>query len=223
MQPTYLPWLGYFNLMASVDIFVFLDNVQFSKQSWQQRNRIIIKDQLFWLTVPVLSHGKSAQLINQVKIKQEVCWESKHQKTIIDTYRGAPWGGMVIDLISEVLLKKTDSLCELNISLIDAIANLLKIKCKIVRASSLNCSGERSERLLAICRTVGGTEYLSPLGSKEYLEMDGVFADAHFPIIYQNFSPSVYRTAKPIIEGENPSIIDAIAWVGPEGTRKLIS
>lgn len=222
MQPTYLPWLGYFNLMASVEHFVFLDNVQFSKQSWQQRNRVIVNDRLLWLTVPVLSHGRSDQLIDQVEVKNDTNWRSKHQKTIAEACRGAPSGKLVMDLISEVLAKDENHLCEINISLITAIADLLQLKCKTVRASHLGCPGGRSDRLLAICRKLGATEYFSPSGSREYLEADGVFANAHFPVAYQQFSPPAYRTAEPIAAGENPSIIDAIAWIGPEETRNIV-
>src|SRR5580704_12957199 len=87
-QPTYLPWLGYFDLIDQVDVFVLLDNVQFEKQSWQQRNRIKTPTGLQWLTVPVIFRGRFGQLIKDVEIREAEFWRN-HLRAIELNYRRA--------------------------------------------------------------------------------------------------------------------------------------
>ena len=88
-QPTYLPWMGYFDLMDQVDVFVILDSVQFEKRSWQQRNRIKTLAGLQWLTVPVAVRGKQGQLIHEVEIQEPAFWEN-HLRNIELNYRRTP-------------------------------------------------------------------------------------------------------------------------------------
>lgn len=222
MQPTYLPWLGYFNLMAQADAFVFLDDVAFSRQSWQQRNRIIQDERLLWLTVPVLTSGRFSQSIAQVEVQDNLPWRRKHLASISAAYGRAPFGATVISLVSDVLEMKQPLLAQINIALITRIAELLEISCSIRLASELDCAGGRSGRLLAMCRTLDGTSYLSPAGAEEYLKTDGVFTDAAFPVQIQRFTPALYRSSAALQDGVFPSVIDALAWIGPQATRALI-
>lgn len=222
MQPTYLPWLGYFNLMAQADRFVFLDDVQFSRQSWQQRNRIIEGDALVWLSVPVQTGGRAGQEIRDVVIAETSPWRRKHLGRIAAAHARAPFGGEVSALVSDVLNRTECSLCALNISLIRAIAGYLGLDTPCVMASDLGVAGGRSERLLAMCRHLGGTRYLSPAGARDYLDADDVFANEGFPVSFQTFRPRPYRFAAPLLAGEFPSILDALAWIGPDATKALI-
>lgn len=222
MQPTYLPWLGYFNLMAQADTFVFLDDVTFSHRSWQQRNRIIQDERLLWLTVPVLTSGLLSQSINKVEVQDNLPWRRKHFASVSRAYGRAPFGTTVTSLVSDVLEMQKPHLALINISLITRIAKLLEISCSIRLASELDCTGGRSDRLLAMCRMLDGTSYLSPAGAEEYLKTDGVFTDAAFPVQIQRFAPALYRSSTALKDGVFPSIIDALAWIGPQATRKLI-
>lgn len=223
MQPTYLPWLGYFNLMAQADRFVFLDDVQFSRQSWQQRNRIIEGDTLVWLSVPVQTGGHAGQEIRDVRIADAQPWRRKHLGRIAAAHARAPFGGAVTALVSGVLDQPESRLCALNIALIRAIAGHLGIGTPCHMASDLGIGGGRSERLVAICRHLGGTRYLSPAGARAYLDEDGVFAAEGFPLSFQSYRPNPYRAAAPILAGEFPSILDALAWIGPDATKALIT
>ncbi len=222
MQPTYLPWLGYFNLMAQADVFVFLDDVAFSRQSWQQRNRIIQGERLLWLTVPVLTSGRFSQSIDEVEVQDNLPWRRKHLASISAAYGRAPFGAEVVSLVSDVLEMKHLQLVQINIALIERIAELLEISCSVRLASTLGYKGERSDRLLAMCRTLNGTAYLCPAGAEDYLKKDGTFEDAAFPVRIQRFTPAPYRSSAALQDGLFPSIIDALAWIGPQATRAVI-
>src|SRR5690242_14000816 len=125
-QPTYLPWLGYFDLIDQVDLFVFLDNVQFEKQSWQQRNRIKTPTGLQWLTVPVAFRGKFGQLIKEVEIRDpEFC--KNHLRAIELNYRRTPFFDSYFPELKEHFASITSRslLADLNIRLIEWIVNIL--------------------------------------------------------------------------------------------------
>ena len=222
MQPTYLPWMGYFNLICTADTFVFLDDAQFERRSWHNRNRVILAGKLTWLTVPVLSKGSFGQKIIDTKIISDSPWKRAHAATLMAAYAKAPHKDVIFELAKLYDHFEFTSICELNIQLIGWISNVLEIKTEIVRTSELDIPGKRSERLLRLCRTLGASEYLSPRGARDYIEADGVFAQENFPVSYQDFRPPAYRDSSPLHAGEFPSILDAIAYLGPAGTKALV-
>ncbi len=222
MQPTYLPWMGYFNLMKNVDRFVYLDDVIFDSRSWQQRNQIILGDKLLWLTVPVYTKGRSSQLINEVRINNETNWQRKHEKSLQSSFARAPYREILAPALTQVFSKTESLLADLNISFITLIASLLEINTPTICSSQLGCLGTKSARLFEICNRLGATSYISPAGSFDYVKSEGIFAKQALPVIFQNFNVPPYRAASPLLQGKNPSIIDALAWIGPEATRALI-
>jgi hypothetical protein len=168
-QPTYLPWLGYFDLIHSVDLFVVLDNVQFVKQSWQQRNRIKTAAGLQWLTVPVIFRGRLGQLIKDVEIR-DAQFSRDHVRAIELAYRRSEYFAEYFLAIKGLLEQRNSGLLvELNLSFIRWAMQALGISTPIVLASDLGVSGKRTELLAHICKAVGATQYVSPLGSAEYL------------------------------------------------------
>lgn len=223
MQPTYLPWLGYFNLIARSDAFVFLDDVEFSRQSWQQRNRIIVDDRILWLTVPVLTTGRYGQRINEVEIQNSLPWRRKQLVTLAESLAKAPFKQPVIDRISSIMVNGYSKLSELNIALIKSICDFIGLQTPMHMASDLGCIGGRSDRLLAMCAALGATDYLSPAGSRDYLANDGVFSAAGFPVSFQSYTPPIYRKSVVLDAGTFPSIVDALAWVGPSATIEMVS
>jgi len=222
MQPTYLPWLGYFNLIRNVDCFVFLDDVSFDHRSWQHRNRIILGDALTWLTVPVFSKGKRTQLIGNVLINNEVDWRRKHLGSLAAAFSHSLYRESIMSIVRDQYGSPFDLLADLNISFIVAISCLLNLKTRFIRSSELQCEGVRSQRLLHICNKLGATTYISPAGSREYIEADGAFEADSFSVLYQAFKVPQYRKASPLIQGEFPSILDSLAWIGTDATRLLI-
>jgi hypothetical protein len=168
-QPAYLPWLGYFDLIDQVNTFVLLDDVQFEKQSWQQRNRIKTPTGLQWLTVPVLFSGRFGQLINQVEIR-DLEFSRNHLRAIELNYRRAPFFDQYFEGLSSLLdCAQRALLVDLNVRLIEWFMNTLGIQTRLVLSSALGQPGKRTERLANICGSLGATRYLSPLGSAAYL------------------------------------------------------
>ena len=219
MQPTYLPYLGYFELIAQSDLFVFLDDVQFERRSWQSRNRILSPGGEMLLTVPVKKHAQDT-VLRDIRVSEDQPWREKHLASIRHAYAGRPHLSEVIDLL-EGALQVPARLSYLNFAIIASAAARMGLSTPMTMASALNCGGRRSQHLLNICRTVGATEYLSTSGSREYLETDGVFAWARMPIRYFAHEPKLYPQGRP---GFTPymAFIDAVANLGWEGTAALL-
>jgi len=192
MQPTYLPWLGYFDLIDQSDIFVLLDSVQFDKRSWQQRNRIKAPSGELLLTVPVFSRGKRDQKICEVQIEQSSNFADKHIRTIEHYYGKAPLFNSYIGELSAILRRRHQNLAELTIDLINWLSEAIGIKTELVRSSSLGVQGKKVELLVALCKTVGAECYLSPPGAKAYVDENNIFAQNNIRLEYQNFKHPVY-------------------------------
>ena len=170
MQPTFLPWPAYFALINHVDEFIFLDNVQFDKRSWQQRNFIISNNKKTLLTVPVASKSKFNQLINEVEIDQSSQYIKKHLRTIEMSYSKTEFYKKNIEDISEIYKKNFKYLIDLNLTLIKLFLKKMKIDTKIISASELNIKEKKENLIDAICKNRNCDEYISPEGSKIYLE-----------------------------------------------------
>lgn len=194
MQPTYMPWLGYFDLIDQVDMFVLLDDVQFSKGSWQHRNRIKTPKGLEWLSVPLLLRGRSSQLIQDVVIRDCRFWVS-HQRTLQANYgRSRYWSEYAPSLAAffqgEVSWR---SLCELNCRLIQWFCQSIGIDTPLVRSSSLSIDGKRTAKLVALCQALGAGRYLSPIGSANYLlGEEGLFLGKGITLTFHNYEHPVY-------------------------------
>lgn len=216
MQPTYLPWIGYFDLMDQVDCFVFLDDVQFAHRSWQHRNRIKSPRGLELLTVPVVRQGLSDQLILEARVAEPLFWR-KHLRAVETNYARAPYFGEYRDELRGVFESwgAHGSLCELNLALVETMRRWFGITTELRRSSHLSVAGKRSERLLAICLTLAAREYRSPMGSADYLLDDvqlfrgsGVQVTFHsyvHPEYAQLYPPFVpYATALDLLFNEGP-------------------
>ncbi len=218
MQPTYLPWLGYFDLIDQSDVFVFLDTVQFSKRSWQQRNRILIGEELGWLTVPVLGSGRLNQLIRDVEIVRSPEFPKRHLALLEQHYRHAPHFERYFGPLREILADCPPQLSVLNLRLITWLAAAFGLKPRFRVASSLEATGERAERLRNICRELGAQHYLSPLGSAAYLlEEHGAFSTDGIRLSFQRYEHPAYRQAAPRFQ----PYASAVDLLFNEGDRSL--
>lgn len=223
MQPTFLPWIGYFDLIDQVEIFVFLDNVQFEKQSWQQRNRIRTLNGLEWLTVPVYIKGRFGQTIREVEIKIDT-FPEKQIKMLQHHYSKAPYFNEYWPELEAILCnaKKDQALVRLNMALIRWMSGLLGISSRYVLASDLNVEKGRSERLVDILKNIGADRYLTPRGSMEYLSQDReVFVRAGIPILFHTFVHPEYRQRFTPFE-IGASAIDMLFNEGAAGTADLM-
>jgi hypothetical protein len=209
MQPTYLPWVGYFDMIEQVDCFVFLDSVQFNKRSWQQRNKIKSITGPIWCTVPVLTKGRSEQIICEVETDQEQRYVTKHIGSVRQNYEMAAHAVPLLTEFSDILESKHKLLVELNIELIRWICNYLGIHKEFVRSSTLNVQGNKSELLVNICKELGFSRYVSAPGSKEYIEKENLFSPNEIDLVYHSYEHPVYRQLHGCFES-HMSVLDLL-------------
>ena len=217
MQPTYLPWLGYFDLMDQSDVFVLLDSIQFDKRSWQQRNRIKTAHGELFLTVPVLSKGRREQKICDVEIDASRRFGYKHISTVRNAYSRAEFLDKYITDFEAIESKNHRYLVDLNIELIEWFRGNLGIKTQLLRSSSMNVQGTNVDLLVAICQYVGATEYLSPLGSKVYIDGNNIFSQHGISLVYHDYQHPHYRQ----LHHEFIPFLSALDLLMNEGDRSL--
>lgn len=192
-QPNYLPWLGYFYKIINCDIFVFLDNVQYTKNSYINRNKIKTPQGATWLTVDVLTKGSYGQLINETKINNNILWSKRHWKTIKQNYSRAPYFEKYEKYLESIYQRPWEYLSDLNETLVRTICEMLDITdVEFIKASGLNVSGKGSELLINICREAGGDTYLSGFGGANYMEEKG-FRGSGVELKYYDFEHPVYH------------------------------
>ena len=216
MQPTFLPWIGYFGLMQAVDEFVLLDHVAFDKRSWQQRNRIKTPAGPLWLTAPVITKGLSGQPINEVMLqKDSPDFPGKMIKTIEHNCKKASFYSEYAPAIIAILEGGHDRLCDLNIALIAHFRDVLRIATPLVSSSSLGIDGKKAGLLAAICMQRGADHYFSPPGAKDYIDASDDFAKANIKVSFFTYDHPVYNQLHGAFE-PYMSIIDLVFNVGPE-------
>ena len=223
MQPTYLPWAGYFNLIKQVDKFVFLDDVQFERRSWQTRNRILLQGQEHTLTVPVIRHARS-DLLKNISIDEMSGWRKSHWLTLGSAYQKTNYGHLLLGMLEPFYVSGSEtSLSRLNELIIKRIATALSLNTIFYRASDLGCEGKRSAHLAKICENINCSEYFSPEGSREYL-LDDKFSETFgLKVDFQSFVPKPYIQYKGLEFVSHLSILDVIANHGIEYAKSYIS
>lgn len=189
-QPAYLPWLGYLDRVRRSDVFVFLDTVQFEKNSFTNRNRIKTANGPIWLTVPVLLQGHSSKSIKEIAIDERRDWRKKHLRSLEQNYRRAPGFPEKFDRLRRQYTA-VSVLADFCFSQLSFWLDELGVRTRIVRASDLNVSGAKSDLVLSLCRAVGGTTYLSGPQGRDYLD-ERSFASAEISIRYHDYQHPRY-------------------------------
>jgi len=217
LQSSYIPWKGYFDIIHDVDLFIFYDDVQFTKRDWRSRNMIYTKNGLKWLSVPVLTKGKYEQLICDTGIDTSQNWQKVHFNAISHNYSAAPFFNTYKDFFRYAYLENEwDNLSVLNQFLIKTIArDYLGIKTKFGNSNDYAVTGEKHERLLSLVKSTGANVYVSGPSAKDYIvEQD--YVDADIKINWKEYSgyPEYLQ-----IHGEfyhNVSILDLLFNVGSD-------
>jgi hypothetical protein len=217
MQPTYLPWLGYFDLMDRSDVFVFLDSVQFNTRSWQQRNRIKTASGELLLTVPVFTKGRRDQRIAEAEIDRTAGFADKHLDSIAQHYRNAPYFADYFGGLEAIVRCSSDLLSDLTMNLTGWLRDQLGITTRLIRSSEMAVTGSRVELLVAICEAVGASRYLSPAGSQEYITANNLFESHGITLEYQDYRHPVYLQ----LHGEFWPNMSALDLIFNEGPRSL--
>ena len=222
MQPTFLSWSGYYNLINHVDVFIFLDDAKFVKNSWHNNNQILLNSKLHKINIPILNN-QSTQNINQTCIyNKNLIWKKKLIATFIHAYSKSNYY-LDIRFIIEIIENSQDTyLSTLNEKIIIEISNYLDIKTKFLNSSSLNIEGSRSQRIVNILNHFGIRYYISPIGAKKYLDDDEFDKISDINLSYQNFIPKEYNQYRSKTFVPYLSIIDVIANIGISNTKKYI-
>lgn len=205
LQPGFLPWLGFFDQMRRADVFVYYDDVQYDKHGWRNRNRIKAPTGPQWLSVPVRHAGLGKPRILDVEIDNSSAWARKHVGTLRQYYGRAPFFDRYIEDLELVFTRRWDRLVDLDLALAGRLAEWLEIGTTILRASELKVEGERSERLLALCKRVGASHYLSGNAAQSYLDVD-LFERHDIAVAWQDYEHPVY----PQLYGEFVPYLSAI-------------
>lgn len=209
-QPNYIPWLGYFEKIKDCDVFIFLDDVQYSGNKVSNRNLIRTENGSQYLSIPI---KQRREVLNKIEIDNSVKWQEKHWNCIKNSYRNSPgWDYLANDL--EMLYKTNWSkLVNINMESINLIANKLNISCEFICSSKLKGEfGKNSERILNICKYFNADLFLSGAGAKEYLDIDS-FIQNGIEIKFQEFKHPQYKQIRePFIP--NLSAIDFLFQCG---------
>ncbi|MFN2533461.1 MAG: WbqC family protein [Pyrinomonadaceae bacterium] len=223
-QPTFFPWLGFFNKIHRANVFVILDNVQFSKKggTWANRVKLLVGAKPKWITMPVDRNYHGVRTYGEMMIDNGIPWRDKLLKTIHFSYGRAPHFAEVFPTIESLVSNPTPRLTDYNLSAILYLVKVFGIDVsKIVFASSLKTEGTATDLLISIVKAANGTAYLCGGGAGGYQE-DEKFAAAGLNLIYQNFQHPVYEQ----ISGQNfvtgLSVIDALMNCGFRKTGELV-
>lgn len=197
-QPTFFPWIGYFDIIDQVELFIILDDVDFSKQSWQQRNRFKTSSKLEWFTVPV--KNLSNKKINEVEILNHERLLKKFKSFIQTNYSKSNYYDLyaegIIDIFHQALAK--NNLAVLNTKIIEFFLNIFQIKTKIQISSNLNIDKKRSNKIVEICEKFKINTYLSSYGAKDYLEKDkNIFIEKKINVFLHNYEHPTYNQLYP--------------------------
>lgn len=220
-QPQYLPWLGYFDKIRSADVFVALDKPQFEKNDWQNRNRVKGAQGPIWLTVPVLSKGRSQQSIAEVELNGREDWARKHWTTLELNYRKAPFWADYAPRLQALYARPWTRLAELNLALFKVLAEALRVGTPVKVESEIGSEGQATERLIDLCRRTGADAYLAGAGGADYMDPE-LFKKAGIRLLTQHYQHPTYRQQYPKA-GFVPylSAVDLLFNEGPDAARIL--
>ena len=218
-QPEFFPWAGFFNKIATVQKMVLLDNVQFKKNYFDNRCRIIVGGEAKWLTVPVLHGGRHGQRICDVAIDNRSSWGKKMWRTLSQSYGNAPFWNDHADFLETTLSRRWEKLADLNVTVIEYYCRYLDLACDLVLGTTIDVTSSGSDLVLDICRSLGASEYLSGRLGVEYLDPES-FDRAGIELRFQQYEPGPYPQFNG--PGDTPlSILDMTMNLGRGATGQI--
>ena len=223
VQPSYLPWRGTFALLATADVHVVYDCVQYDARGWRNRNRIKTASGPTWLTVPVHRRGVQQEQtpVHAVTIDRTRDWRTQHLRTVQHAYARAPHRDFLLDLLEAALPRDAERLVDVTVPATRLLADTLGVRpARHLRSSELTgVAGARTERLLSVLQAVGATTYVSGPSAREYLDVallasHGIATEwmcydtAPYPQLHGAFEPHV-------------SVLDLLAMTGPDAAQHV--
>ena len=189
-QPEFMPWMGFFDKLARSDVFVVYDDVQFEKNGFQNRNKIMTEHGWKWLSVPIVHNYP--ELIKDVKISGTQ-WKKDILNKILFNYKKTPYFEKYYKLIEEAILADHELLIDLNLHIIRNISEALGINVKMIRSSEFSYEGEeKNEKLISICKSIGSDTYLVGSGGRGYTD-EKMFSDAGIKLLWHDYNHPTYK------------------------------
>lgn len=219
LQPSFLPWLGYFDQYDWADTFVIYDDTKFDKHGWRNRNRILSPTGVQWLTVPVRTKGRMQPLNTEITIANERKWAKKLTTTLRQSYSNQPYFKQYFPQLESILNEPYSRLINLNLNCLRWLIESLGLPQKFVLSSQLSGEGQRTRRLIAICRELKATDYLSGNSAQNYIDKNQ-FQAANIRLHWHNYQHPVYQQGT---ETFHPylSTVDLLFRQGPQSLQIL--
>ena len=223
LQSNYLPWKGYFDLIQNADVFVYYDEVQYTKNDWRNRNRICSKNGRHWLTIPI-SRDAVKLKISEVRLP-ESRWQDDHFQTLLHSYKPARFFRQIEPLLHDFYRARVwTRLSELNRYCTESIARLLGITTRFLDSKDFDLDGDRVARLVSLLAQIGATEYLSGPSARAYLTgNEGLFERAGMRLLFKSYDgyPEYPQLHSPFEHAV--SVLDVLANVEIGDCRRCIT
>lgn len=198
-QPQYIPWLGYFHKIAKSDLFVFLDDVQYKKREFQNRNKIKTPAGPLWLTVPVITKGSFTQNIKDVLTSNDDNWALDHWKSIEHNYHRAECFKEHETFFKDTYSAKWERLMDISLATVNYALNYLNIRTPLKMSSEYDLQSTSTERIIDLCKKTGADTYLSGAGGKDYMDLS-LFEKNNIKLLFQDFNHPQYTQLYGVFE-----------------------
>lgn len=210
LQSNYIPWKGVFDMINSVDTFVFLEDVKYTEHDWRNRNKILVGNEEKWLSVPIKNSGRRGQKIYETEIETSSKWQRKHYNSFEINYSKAKYYKEFKWILEQLYLNKQwTNLSELNIYAIKLICNVLGIKTEFINSIDLDCKGIKDDKIIEICKKLKATTYLSGPAAKNYI-IPQKFKDNNILLEYIDYYYLEYEQIKGEFVTHGVTILDLI-------------
>lgn len=220
LQPSYIPWRGYFDQVRRADLFIFYDDIQYDKHGWRNRNQIKTHQGKQWITIPVHSKGVTQGVpIKDVRIDWSKPWAKSHLKTLTISYAKAPFFKHYLPLLESIYSRTDELLADFTIQTSIMLAHALGFtSTRFMRSSELTgIDGQKTDRVLSVLKQVGATHYLCGPSASSYMEPDK-FAEAGITFEYMQYEYPEYTQLHPPFD-PFVTILDLLFMTGPDAAR----
>ena len=219
-QAEHLPWFGYFHKMKMADKFIILDNVQFKKNYFENRNRIYTPQGLKYITIPVKMKGHLEKKFYEMEIVEN--WKKKYIKTLEFNYKKAPFFKDIEIILEKINNYGGNKLFEINMIIINVIKDILEIDTQLIKATTLNPQGQKTELLINILKKVDAIAYIVGKSGFDYMNLD-LFKKSNIKLVEHKVHHPIYQPFNYREFTDYPSIIDIIANLGREKVKELLN
>ena len=223
LQSNYIPWKGYFDIINLVDEFILYDDMQYTRRDWRNRNKIKTPDGLKWRTIPVVNKGKFFQKSNETQVQNSE-WCHDHWRALSLNYARAPYFRQYAERLEELYrqCEQETYLSKINYRFLTAICEMLDIHTKITWSSDYELAEGKTERLVGLCRSAGGSEYLSGPAAKDYI-VDSLFEEAGITLKYMDYSGYPEYPQQFGVFEHGVTVLDLLFNTGPDARKYMKS